>query len=244
MNNENANEIEKKENQDAIPIKKTSIIKSELLNNKVNYQYLFKLALIGDSGSGKTSILLRFTDNTYNENTQSTIGVDFKIISMNIDDNLVKMQLWDTCGSERFKSLTTSFIKSCSAFILVFDITRMKTFKSLDFWMKVVKESAKEDNFLCLIGNKSDLESKRQVPIEQCIEFAKSHGLKYIETSAKNNINIMEAFTLVAESLYDKKRKDVSTETIENKIKQGDSIRISNENNKQELKEKDSNCRC
>ena len=178
------------------------------------------------------------------ENTQFTIGVDFKIVSMNINDNLVKIQLWDTCGSERFKSLTTSFIKSCTAFILVFDITRMKTFKSLEFWMKVVKESTKEHNFLCLIGNKSDLDSKRQVPIEKCIEFAKSFGLKYMETSAKNNVNIMEVFCYVAEILYNKKKKDLSTEITENNINQGEIINVNEPNNNVDPKNKVSGCRC
>ena len=222
---ENDQENKKKEN--ITQKNPTSIIKSELLNNKINYKYLFKLALIGDSGSGKTSILLRFTDNTYNENTQFTIGVDFKIVSMNIDDSLVKLQIWDTCGSERFKSLTTSFIKSCSAFILVFDITRMKTFKSLEFWMKVVKESAKNENFLCLIGNKSDLESKRQVPQEQCIEFAKSLGLKYMETSAKNNTNIADTFNFVSEMLYNNKKKEPYMDSQnDSKINKGAGINV------------------
>ena len=97
MNNQlQSQESLKQGKEDDIHMRKTSSIKPELLNNKLNLQYLFKLALIGDSGSGKTSILLRFTDNSYNENTQFTIRVDFKIVSMNIEDNLVKLQLWDT----------------------------------------------------------------------------------------------------------------------------------------------------
>ena len=140
--------------------------------------------------------------------------------------------------------MTLSFIKSCSAFILVFDITRIKTFKSLEFWLKVVKESSKEENYLCLIGNKSDLESKRQVPIDKCIEFAKSNGLKYIETFAKNNINIMEAFTYVAEMLYNKKKRDVNTETLETNIKQGEGINNSDQIYKIEQQKNVSNCQC
>jgi GTPase SAR1 family protein len=108
--------------------------------------------------------------------------------------------------------------------------------------MKVVKESAKEGNFLCLIGNKSDLESKRQVPVEDCIEFAKNNCLKYMETSAKNNVNIIEAFNFVADMLYTKKKKDVSTETI-GEIKKGEGISITEDTEKMEKKEK-SNCSC
>jgi small GTP-binding protein len=244
MNEQVASDNNIQNQEEVLTKNKASVVKKELLNNKLNYQYLFKLALIGDSGSGKTSILLRFTDNTYNDNTQFTIGVDFKIVSMNIDDNLVKLQIWDTCGSERFKSLTTSFIKSCSAFILVFDITRMKTFKNLEFWMKVVKDSAKEGDFLCLIGNKSDLQNKRQVPLEDCVEFAKNNGLKYMETSAKNNVNIIEAFTFVAEMLYNKKKKDIGleTQTESNEIIKGEGISIT-DNTKTRQKDS-SKCSC
>ncbi len=177
------------------------------INKKVsggvtNYNYLFKIALIGDSGIGKSSILVRFTENNYKEDTTSTIGVDFKIVSVNLGDGTnAKMQIWDTCGSERFKSLTSSFIKSCPAFLLIFDISKYKSFKNLENWMNLVNENT-NPKLLCLIGNKSDLEEQRQVTREEALGFARKHNLKYIETSAKINENIEDVFVYVSTTLH------------------------------------------
>ena len=132
----------------------------EVLSN-INYDYIFKVALIGDSATGKTSILLRFIDDYFTEDTKSTIGVDFKIVSLLLEPKVhAKMQIWDTCGSERFKSLTSSFIKTCSAFILVFDLTRTSTFQNIEHWIRTIKENT-SPKFLILIGNKSDLVEQR-----------------------------------------------------------------------------------
>lgn len=181
-----------------------------------NYDYLFKIALIGDSGIGKSSILIRFTDNDFREDTTSTIGVDFKIVSVCLGgDKYAKMQIWDTCGSERFKSLTSSFIKSCPAFLLIFDITKQKSFKNLESWMSLIKEST-NPRLLCLIGNKSDLEEFRQVTREEAMGFAEKHGLNYIETSAKTNDNIENVFIHVSQSLYNEviKRKNSDVKSL------------------------------
>jgi small GTP-binding protein len=179
------------------------IIRKTERNSQTNYNYLFKIALIGDSGSGKSSILIRFTDNDFREDTSSTIGVDFKIVSVSLSDNtFAKMQIWDTCGSERFKSLTSSFIKSCPAFLLIFDITKYKSFANLENWINIIKENT-NPKLLCLIGNKSDLESHRQVSIEEALKFAEKHSLKYIETSARTNERIEEVFVYVSQSLHD-----------------------------------------
>jgi small GTP-binding protein len=178
------------------------IIKKSDTINTMKYNYLFKIALIGDSGIGKSSILIRFTTNNFQEDTQSTIGVDFKIVSVSLDENThAKMQIWDTCGSERFKSLTSSFIKSCQTFLLVFDITKYKSFKSLENWLEIINENT-SPKLLCLIGNKTDLEEKRQVPKSEAIQFALKHNLKYLETSAKTNEKIEDVFIYVAKSLY------------------------------------------
>ena len=115
------------------------IIKKGKENSKLNisYSFLFKVALIGDSGTGKTSILVRFIDNIFKDDTSTTIGVDFKIVSLDLGDNtFAKMQIWDTCGSERFRALTANFLKTCSAFLLVFDLSRKSTFINIDNWIK------------------------------------------------------------------------------------------------------------
>jgi small GTP-binding protein len=184
------------------------------INSKIDYEYLFKIALIGDSATGKTSILLRFTENDFREDTSSTIGVDFKIVSMSIGNKkFAKMQIWDTCGSERFKALTMSFIKSCPAFLLIFDITKYKTFKNLENWIKIINDNS-SSKLICLVGNKNDLSDHRQVSKEEALIFAEKHGLTYVETSAKSNERIEEVFLTVCDSLMGEivKRKKSSSE--------------------------------
>ena len=180
----------------------------------INYNYLFKIALIGDSGTGKSSILLRFTENDFRGDTSSTIGVDFKIVSVSLSDgSYAKMQIWDTCGSERFKSLTSSFIKSCPTFLLIFDISKYKSFKNLENWMEIIKENT-SPRLLCLIGNKTDLEETRQVPREEAMRFAIKHNLKYIETSAKTNERIEDVFVYVSQTLHEEVQKIKKSESI------------------------------
>ena len=173
----------------------------ENLSN-ISYDYIFKISLIGDSATGKTSILLRFIDDVFSEDTKSTIGVDFKIVSLELEEKIyAKMQIWDTCGSERFKSLTSSFIKTCSAFILVFDLTRATTFKNIDNWIKIIKENT-SPKFFILIGNKNDLVEQREIEKEIILDYCEKHLFNYLEISAKDNYNIEKMFKEVAYQLY------------------------------------------
>ena len=180
----------------------------DVLSN-INYDYIFKVALIGDSATGKTSILLRFIDDYFTEDTKSTIGVDFKIVSLLLEPKVyAKMQICHTCGSERFKSLTSSFIKTCSAFILVFDLTRTSTFQNIEHWIRTIKENT-SPKFLILIGNKSDLVEQRALNKDFILEYCQKHFFNYLEISAKNNSNIEIMFKEVAYQLYmDIKRKE------------------------------------
>ena len=185
----------------------------------ISYDYIFKVSLIGDSGTGKTSILIRFIEDYFAEDTKSTIGVDFKLVSLQLDSNVyAKMQIWDTCGSERFKSLTSSFIKTCSAFILVFDLTRPSTFQSIENWIKTIRENI-SPKFMILIGNKSDLIEQRAVNKNFILEYCQKHFFNYMEISAKTSNNIEKMFKEVAYQLYmnaknkekDKNLKSVNT---------------------------------
>ena len=260
-NNENNNEnkkdskienSEKKENEEetidmGVEIPKKSranfikILKKDK-NDKIqipkkSYDYIFKVSLIGDASTGKTSIILRFIDNDFKEETNSTIGVDFKIVSLELEKNIyAKMQIWDTCGSERFKSITSSFIKSCSAFILVFDLSRATTFKSIDNWIKIIKENT-TPNFLILIGNKSDLIEQRAIEKDIILEYCRKNVLNYIEISAKNNINIEKMFKEVAYQLYMeiKKKEKNKIKTFENKGNFSN-IQVQLDNKKEEKK--------
>ena len=235
--NENKNEekdIEKKDKNDDDSSSNIKITKQKQLNNTpandVSYDYLFKIALIGDSATGKTSILLRFVDDFFTEDTKSTIGIDFKFVSLELEPNIYgKMQIWDTCGSERFKSLTTSFIKSCKAFILVFDLTRQNTFKNIEQWIKTINENT-SPQYMILIGNKNDLVKERQVKKESVINYCKEKLFNYMEISAKNNNNIEKMFKEVAYQLYNLVKKNKTDKRISNS---GDftNITVKNENN-------------
>ena len=178
----------------------------EVLSN-ISYSYIFKVSLIGDSSTGKTSILLRFIDDYFTEDTKSTIGVDFKLVSLELEPKIyAKMQIWDTCGSERFKSLTSSFIKTCSAFILIFDLTRKNTFHNIDHWIKIIKENT-SPKFMILIGNKSDLINERNIDKEIILDYCEKNLFNYMEISAKNNLNIEKLFKEVAYQLYNDIKK-------------------------------------
>ena len=204
------NDIEIPENSpsDSIKILKKG---SESSTLNISYDFLFKVSLIGDSATGKTSIITRFIDEVFKEETSTTIGVDFKIVSLDLGENTyAKMQIWDTCGSERFKSITASFLKSCSAFILVFDLNRKNTFKSIENWIKTINENTKP-KFLILIGNKCDL--IRDVNKDEIISFCEKNKLNYIEISVKENKNVEKIFKEVAYQLY----KDIKIKKSENK---------------------------
>ena len=222
-NNDNVNDIKLTEESQEIknngievpsnpPSKSIKIIKKDRhggVVSNISYSYLFKVSLVGDSSTGKTSILLRFIDDYFTEDTKSTIGVDFKLISLELEPKIyAKMQIWDTCGSERFKSLTSSFIKTCAAFILVFDLTRRNTFQNIEHWIKIIKENT-SPKFLILIGNKCDLKEERNIDKEIILNYCERHLLNYIEISAKNNLNIEKLFKEVAYQLYtDIKKND------------------------------------
>ena len=162
--------------------------------------FTFKILVIGDGTSGKSSILHRYVDNTFYHNYISTIGVDFKIKMLNICDKLIKLQIWDTAGQERFKSITTAYYRGVNGIILTYDVSNRETFDNIDKWIDDINKFAPPDVLILLVGNKSDTH-KRQVKIEEGIEKANNLNIAFIETSAKDNINIEKAFDLLAEKL-------------------------------------------
>lgn len=204
------------QNNEVISTTRPSLLKSGDINRGSSYDYLFKVSLIGDSACGKSSIILRFTDNIFKDNTATTIGVDFKIVSVKTEETSIKLQIWDTCGSERFKSLTSSFMKSCHIFILIFDVTNYNSFKNVEGWIKLIKENT-SPKLMCLVGNKIDLEDNREVQQSEAILLAEKYRMKYLETSAKANTNIQGIFVYIAEYLLNeiKKRRSVG-ESLEN----------------------------
>ena len=159
-----------------------------------DYDYLFKVLLLGDTDVGKSSLILRYTEETFNSKLVNSIGVDFKMKKKEIDGKIIKVQIWDTAGHERFRSITYSYYRGANAIIIVFDITDKKSFLSITEWLKQIEKHAKENVFKFLVGNKSDLAEERKVTFEEAKEYADKHDLPYIETSAKEGININELF--------------------------------------------------
>ncbi|XP_075301160.1 ras-related protein Rab-13 isoform X2 [Opisthocomus hoazin] len=160
------------------------------------YDHLFKLLLIGDSGVGKTCLIIRFAEDNFTSTYISTIGIDFKIRTVDIDGKKIKLQVWDTAGQERFKTITTAYYRGAVGIILVYDITDEKSFENIQNWMKSIKENASAGVERLLIGNKCDMEGKRKL--------AKEHGIRFFETSAKSSVNVEEAFSTLARDILQK----------------------------------------
>merc|ERR1712018_437051 len=162
------------------------------------YDYLFKLLLIGDSGVGKSCLLLRFADDTYNESYISTIGVDFKIRTIELDGKTIKLQIWDTAGQERFRTITSSYYRGAHGIIVVYDVTDQESFNNVKQWLQEIDRYACENVNKLLVGNKCDLTTKKVVDYTTAKEYADQLGIPFLETSAKNATNVEQAFMTMA----------------------------------------------
>ncbi|KAF7488078.1 Ras-related protein Rab-10 [Sarcoptes scabiei] len=172
--------------------------------SKKNYDLLFKLLLIGDSGVGKTCILFRFSDDAFQTTFISTIGIDFKIKTIDLKGKRIKLQIWDTAGQERFHTITTSYYRGAMGIMLVYDITNIKSFDNIAKWLRNIDEHASEDVEKMILGNKCDMTEKRVVSKARGENIAREHGIRFLETSAKANINIDQAFLDLAEAILNK----------------------------------------
>lgn len=171
---------------------------------KKTYDLLFKLLLIGDSGVGKTCLLFRFSDDAFNTTFISTIGIDFKIKTVELGGKKIKLQIWDTAGQERFHTITTSYYRGSMGIMLVYDITNVKTFDNISKWLRNIDEHANEDVEKMILGNKCDMDDKRQVPTARGETIAREHNIPFLETSAKANINVEKAFMNLAQAILNK----------------------------------------
>jgi len=165
------------------------------------YDLLLKILVIGDSGVGKSCMLLRFADNSFTDSYISTIGVDFKIRTITLDGKRIKLQIWDTAGQERFKTITTSYYRGAHGLIIVYDITSMDSFNSIKKWLVDVERFASPAVLKLLVGNKSDLAARRAVDFKVAKKFADELGIPLIETSAKDAVNIEDAFITLATNI-------------------------------------------
>mmetsp|Transcript_17147 Transcript_17147/g.21125 ORF Transcript_17147/g.21125 Transcript_17147/m.21125 type:complete len:206 (+) Transcript_17147:391-1008(+) len=167
---------------------------------KRDYDYLFKLVLIGDSGVGKSCLLLRFADDSFTESYISTIGVDFRFRTVKVGEKYVKLQIWDTAGQERFRTITSAYYRGADGIIMTYDVTNQDSFDHVQDWLQEVNKYANEGTCKLLIGNKSDREDK-VVSTEVGTEFAKKLDMPFLETSAKTASNVEAAFLAMASEL-------------------------------------------
>ena len=168
-----------------------------------NYQYIFKIILIGNSGVGKSCILQRYMKHTFEEKYKCTIGVDFLMKSIVINGQTVKLQLWDTAGQEKYKSMVTSYYRGANVALIVFDLTSHISFEALPTWIENYYKNGPELKNIILIGNKKDMEENRQVTEEEAKAFSEENNMIYFETSAKEGDNIDYVFNYAAETLLE-----------------------------------------
>ena len=185
-----------------------------------DYDYIFKVLLLGNSDVGKSSILLRFVDSIWNDSFVPTIGVDFKVKTVEIGEKKVKMQIWDTAGQERFRNVVSTYFRGSNGILLIYDITNKESFKNLESWLIEIEKSASENVLKILIGNKSDLESEREISKEEGQAFANRNGMQFIETSAKMDTNVSEAFLALGKLMieFNSSPKPFTQKKSENKV--------------------------
>jgi len=171
-------------------------------SNTASYSYLFKYIIIGDTGVGKSCLLLQFSDKRFQPVHDLTIGVEFGARMVTVQGKQIKLQIWDTAGSESFQSITRSYYRGAAGALLVYDVTRRETFDHLTRWLEEARQNANANMVVMLIGNKVDLEARRVVSYEEGQKFAQEHGLIFLETSAKTAHNVEEAFVGTAAAIY------------------------------------------
>ena len=174
------------------------------MSARQNYSYQFQYIVVGETSIGKTCLLLQFTTKKFSTSYEVTVGVDFGSTMIEIDRSTrLKLQIWDTSGQDAFQSITRSYYRSAIIALLCYDITRQDSFNKLDFWLNKLREDGQDDLLIMLIGNKCDLEYKRQIPTEKGKRYATLNGLfGFIECSAKTAHNVDEAFIKPAKYLY------------------------------------------
>ncbi|CAN3365060.1 GTP-binding protein Ypt1p [Diutina catenulata] len=175
------------------------------------FDYLFKLLLIGDSGVGKSALLLRFSDDTYTPDYISTIGVDFKIRTVELDGKTIKLQIWDTAGQERFRTITSSYYRGAHGIIIVYDVTDQESFNNVKQWLQEIDRYATGGVMKLLVGNKADLTDKKIVEYTAAKEFADALDIPFLETSALSSTNVEQAFFTMARQIKAQMSKNTQT---------------------------------
>ena len=168
----------------------------------------FKLIVVGDSGVGKSCLTMKATKNIFENDYSPTIGFEFYTFIIKIKEKIIRLQIWDTCGQEVYRSLINGFYRNSSLAILLYGINNIKSFQNLELWLNDIKVNSNPDIKIFLVGNKKDLEEKREVPIDKAKTFYKEHNLHYfLETSAKTGFNVQKLLIKAANVLYEESKK-------------------------------------
>ncbi|KAI3740130.1 hypothetical protein L2E82_30551 [Cichorium intybus] len=197
-----------------------------------DYDYLFKVVLIGDSGVGKSNLLSRFTRNEFSLESKSTIGVEFATRSLTVDSKVIKAQIWDTAGQERYRAITSAYYRGAVGALLVYDVTRYPTFENVERWLKELRDHTDPNIVVMLIGNKSDLRHLVAVQTDDGKSFAEKESLYFMETSALDATNVENAFAEVLTQIYrivSKKAMDTGDETASTVPSKGEKIDVGKE---------------
>lgn len=184
-------------------------------NQEEEYDFLLKIVIIGDSGVGKSNLLQRFTKNEFCHDSKATIGVDFATKQMVLHDWKVKTQFWDTAGQDKYRAITSAYYKNAQGAILVYDIASANSFKNCVTWLKEVRQYAEPGVQVLLLGNKTDLQTQRQVQTDDAREYAKANNMFFMEVSAYDNEEncVEKSFMILVEDILEKKEKEFVTES-------------------------------
>ena len=227
--------MEEKENEKYEIEEDVSLLQKEYLR--------FKLIIVGDTGVGKTNIIGKYIADSFNENTKSTVGVEFFTKSFKINEDYIKLEIWDTAGQERYKSITSAYYKGSNGALLVYDITRTATFDDIEKWINEVKDVVEGQLKFVLVGNKSDLENERKVETETALAKAQKLKMPLIETSAFNSTNIQKVFKIILIDIYKNFKKEKKEKNDKKNLNEGIKIDMQEgKQNQKELKKEGGSC--
>ena len=200
-------------------------------------KYILKILTLGDTMVGKSSIVLRFAEDKFDDNQFATIGIDFKTKYIKIGDSSVKVLIWDTAGQEKFQNIAKQYYKGANGVLLIYDICCKKSFERVEFWLKELKENNRIDElYIYLVGNKVDMEDKREISTEKGEQYAKDNNINFIEVSAKTGKGIKELFSKAIKGSLDK------VITINEKEEGDDKVKLSSFLEKEEFKQDNKKC--
>ena len=203
-----------------------------------NYNYLFKYIIIGDPSVGKSNLLMKFAHNKFTDEYQATIGVEFGAKNIGIDQQIYRIQIWDTAGQENFRSITRAYYKNSVCAMVVYDITNRESFEHVQNWIEDVKNQSPKTVLIILLGNKVDLDDDRKVSYDEGNEFATKNGLLFMETSAKSGVGVEEIFKQSAKEIAQKISEnyyDLTSETCGIKKGNADKVATKGKNGKVSL---------